>query len=204
LREYVDLTVSDIDNMHNLTAVYNRCEMYDSALAIYSRILEQEPENTEALVGSGRYYNQMAKFAMDSSRHYREAGDEAAQQTWVDKRDEHFDTAKVYFAKAFELSPDSAFVAEEYAILCYITEDYETAITPFMKLTELQPENPDHWTSLGDCYLKTQQWDKAARAYEKVVEINPDNIPIWESLEALYKQLGETDNLKKAQEKLKG
>ncbi len=203
LRQYLDLAPTDISNMFNLAAVYNRCGKYDSAVVIYRKMYDLDSANVDALTGMGKFYNQMALEYMDSMKTESKAGDTAAARQFTKKRDMAFDSAKVFFRKAFEVAPDDQFVAEELGVVCYVTEDYECAIPAFKKLTEIQPGNADNWTSLGDSYVKTRQWEKAARAYEKVVEIEPNNKPIWESLEALYHQLGETENEKKAQTKLK-
>ena len=203
LREYVDKVPSDTSNLFNLATVYNHCDEIDSAVVIYQRMLAESPNNVDALTGIGKYFNQMALSVMDSVRHYQQTQDTTVAKKWQDLRDNHFDSARVYFSKAFAVAPDDKSVAEEYGVICYITGDYAAAIPAFKKLTELEPANPDNWTSLGDCYLKTQQFNESARAYEHVVEIQPDNIPVWESLEALYRELKEPENQKKAQAKIK-
>lgn len=202
LRAYVNKVPSDTSNLYNMAAVYNRCDQIDSAVAMYRRMLDENPNSVDALTGIGKYFNQIALGIMDSVRNYQKANDQAGVKKWQNIRNNYFDSARVYFGKAFAITPDEKSVAEEYAVVCYITEDYAAAIQPFKKLTELEPTNPDNWTSLGDCYLKTQQFGKSARAYEKVVELQPDNIGVWENLEALYKELKETENLKKAQAKI--
>jgi len=203
LRAYVYKVPSDTGNLLNMATVYNNCRELDSAVVMYRRLLQENPNSTDALNGIGKYFNQIALGTMDSVRAARDAKDDAAVKKWQDVRNNYFDSAKVYFGRAFAAAPDDKSVAEEYGVICYITEDYTAAIPAFKKLTELEPGNPDNWTSLGDCYLKTQQFDKSARAYEHVVEIQPDNIPVWESLEALYKELKESNNLKKAQARIK-
>lgn len=202
LRAYVDKVPSDTGNLLNMATVYNNCRELDSAVAMYRRLLEENPNNTDALAGIGKYFNQVALGVMDSVHVAQDAKNEAAVKKWQDIRNNYFDSAKVYFGEAFAVAPDDKSVAEDYAVVCYITGDYSGAIQPFSKLTELDPASSDNWTSLGDCYLKTQQFDKAARAYEKVVELEPNNMGVWENLKELYHELKETGNYEKAQAKL--
>ena len=106
LKQYVDNAVTDLANMYNLAAVYNRCEKYDSAQMIYGKMLELEPTNTDALTGIGKFYNQMALGYMDSSKVYRQQGDSVKAAMWQKERDQAFDSAKTLFQTAFDAAPD--------------------------------------------------------------------------------------------------
>lgn len=205
LREYIEGPGSDdVDNMVNMSAIYNRCDKIDSAYYMYQLALEVDSNSIDALVGAGRYHNQQAIWALDSTRHYNDIGETAKGEEWSQNRKNFFQSAKEMLGRAFRVSDSSnTSVAGEYGLVLFLLADYEAAIEPFTRITIQNPGDKDSWTTLGDCYLKLKDFEKCARAYEKVVEIDPDNRPIWESLESLYKELKETENLKKAQEHLK-
>jgi tetratricopeptide (TPR) repeat protein len=191
LKEYVEGAGSeDAENMMNLGAIYNRCDLVDSAYAVYQNIITFAPTHVDALVASGRYHNQQAIWAYDSVRHYDELKDEASSNKWKEHRVAEFGNAETFLGTAFENADASnAAVAGEYGLVLILVGDYEKAIVPFERLTELDPTDKNNWTTLGDCYLKMQNFGKSAEAYEHVVELDPDNRPVWESLAALYLEL---------------
>ncbi|MEW5994088.1 MAG: tetratricopeptide repeat protein, partial [Candidatus Zixiibacteriota bacterium] len=168
--------------MTNLSICYSRCDLPDSALALYYRILAIDPENVDMLASVGNHFNNVARAAADSVSYYMGENNQAQADVWTAEKNEAFDSARVYFGRAFELRPDDVAIAELYAVICALLEDFEAAAVGFHRLTELEPQLPGNWTYLGDCYISLKQFNKAAAAYEKVVELEPDNISVWEHL----------------------
>lgn len=201
-KEHVELAPEDVRNMLNLSICYNDCDMYDSALGVYHKILAVEPENVGVVTNVGLFYNTMARFASDSASKYQQEENNELAATWRNTRQDAFDSSRTYFRRAFELKPDDAYIAEQYGIVCALSDDYEEAIIGFAKLAQLEPELSDSWTSLGDCYLTLKQFDDAISAYEKVVELEPDNIRVWEHLKDLYFETGRKGKLAEAKKKL--
>ncbi len=208
-REYVDSVPLTPENqkqllveLNNLSICYNNCKQYDSASAIFQRILQIDPNNTKAMASIGRFHNQMARFASDSASHYQSLDDKEGVKHWREEQNAQFDSALVYFKHAFELEPDNTEYAEEYAIVCYIRSNFGDAITGFARLTELQPDNADNWTSLGDCHLNLQQFKEATAAYEKVIELEPDNRQVLEHLKDLYFETRQPEKRKEIEKKL--
>ena len=192
-----------ISTMQNLAICYNNCKEYDSAYAMFGRILEFKPDDVAALVGAARYQQHRGRQAGDSSRVSREGGNDAASKNWQDIRDKRFDTARVYLKQAFELSADDAAVASEYGLMAAILQKYEEAKIAFTRATQLAPQEVDYWVSLGDCNLTLRDWPGAAEAYEKVVEFRPDDKAVWERLADLYEASGNRTRRAEVLEKLK-
>lgn len=201
-KEYVQNAPEDVANARNLTICYNNCEMFDSAYVLNKKLLEQFPDDTEVMTSIGRYWNQMGRLASDSANLCRQAQNEACAKDMQTKSQMHFDSASVYFKKAFELKPDDKFAAEEYAIVTAILGRYEEATVPFIRLTELEPMESNYWTYLGDCYLNLRKFKESAGAYEKVIELEPENMNILERLEGLYQELKMDKKLKVVRDKL--
>ncbi|MEW6050774.1 MAG: tetratricopeptide repeat protein [Candidatus Zixiibacteriota bacterium] len=179
--------------LYNLAACFNNCRQYDSAVAVYRELLAIAPANGDALVGMGRYYNQIGRTATDSVRAADEAKNTEAAKRWTDARNSAFDSSYVYFKRAFDASPKDVDAAGQYGLIAYIRNDFKEALAAFTRLTELEPQNAEHFTSVGDCYLNLKDWKNAAGAYEKVVALEPDNKQIWQRLADLYQQLGMKD-----------
>lgn len=195
--------VSPVPNMVNLSICYNNCGLYDSALVVYYRILDIDPDNVDIISSVGRYFNTLARTAADSSSKYQQEGNDEMAGIWTKKRVEAFDSSRVYLRRAFELKPDDISNAGQYGLVCALLGDYKEATIGFGKLTELEPERADNWTSLGDCRLSLKQFKEAVVAYEKVIELEPDNYKVWEHLKDLYAETGQKGKEAKAAKKLK-
>ncbi|MFQ6007382.1 MAG: tetratricopeptide repeat protein, partial [Candidatus Zixiibacteriota bacterium] len=192
----------DIATLTNLAICYHNCEMYDSAASIYRKVIALDPNNADMYFNLGFYYNIEAGMASDSAAKYQEEKNEKMASTWRQKRDEAFDSARVYFKNAFELNPDDVSAAEQFGVVSVLRGNCEEAIKGFRRVVELQPQQTDSWISLGDCYLTLKQFDDAIAAYEKVVKLNPRDIRVWEHLKDLYFETGQKTKLAEAEKKL--
>jgi tetratricopeptide (TPR) repeat protein len=192
----------DVATLINLAVCYHNCEMYDSAAMVYRKVIALAPDNPDIYFNLGYYFNIEAGIASDSAAKYQEEKNEKLAATWRQKREEAFDSARVYFKRAFELNPDDASAAELYGVVSVLRGNCEEAIKAFSKVVELQPQQVEIWISLGDCHLALKQFDDAITAYEKVVELNPSNVRVWEHLKDLYFETGRKAKLAEAEKKL--
>ena len=196
------LKSSYVRSMFHLTICYNNCKTYDSAAAVFGRIIAIDPAHVDALTGLGRYHRELAKRASDSAGHYNEAEDQASTDKWNGLRNAQFDTAQSYFIQVFELLPDSVDAAEELGITSYLIQDWETAATAFKRVTELTPDIAGHWTTLGDCYIQLADFTGAIDAYEHVLALESDDKQVLERLKDLYHSEGMTDKENEVIQKL--
>jgi tetratricopeptide (TPR) repeat protein len=201
-KQYLELTPTDIANMSNLAACYNNCKVFDSAMMTYEHILSIEPENMDALISVGLFFNQQASNASADASEARQAGDEAREKELRAQQMEAFDSAIVYFERAVAVDPENPDAVEQVAVVNAIRGNYEPAAAAFTKLVELKPGEADFWTSLGDCYLYLKKYPEATTAYEEVVKLDPGNVPIWENLVDLYREIKKPKKRKAAEKKL--
>lgn len=191
-KEYTDLNPTDTSTLFNLSICYTNCKQHDNAYDVYNKILVLNPEHYDVLANVGNYYNQRARYASDSARTYRTAGNKDKDKEFMDLNGQMFDSSSFYFKKLFEIYPDSIFAAEQYAIVNAIVGKYDIASIGFEKLTKLDPGNKENWTYLGDCYLNLKDFKKAIPPYEKVVELDPTDKETMERLRDLYSEVGDT------------
>ena len=178
-----------LGTMYNLSICYNRCKNYDSAVMVYRAMVDIQPTNVDALTGIGRYFNEMARRANDSSQRYDSLKDSTGVKRWADTRRRQFDSSRAYLKKVFELTPNDAAPAEEYGVVCQLLGDYTEALTAFERVTKLDPSNIGAWTSLGDCLVYAKRFKEAADAYEKVIAAEPNNRAVLGQLKLLYEEL---------------
>ncbi len=201
-QEHVSENPDDMGTLKNLGICYNNAGMYDSAVVTNLRVLELEPENAAIAVTIGRYFNSRAGTASDSMAKYQQENNDEMADAWSEKKQQAFDSSRVFFRRAYEIDPENVSTAEQYGLVCALLGDYEEAIIGFAKATELEPERAGTWTSLGDCHLSLQQFDEAVVAYQKVVELEPDNRSVWEHLRDLYIEAGHKAKRAEAEKKL--
>jgi tetratricopeptide (TPR) repeat protein len=178
-----------LGTMYNLSICYNRCKNYDSAVSVYRAMVNIQPTHVDALTGIGRYFNEMARRANDSSQRYDSLKDETGVKKWADIRRRQFDSSRVYLKRVFDLTPNDAAPAEEYGVVSQVIGNYAEALTAFERVTKLDPSNIGAWTSLGDCLVYAKRFKEAADAYEKVIAAEPKNRTVLEQLGLLYDEL---------------
>lgn len=203
LVDYVALDPTNLGTQYNLSICYNNVEQYDSALAVYRTILESDPENVSVLSSMGRHYRRLGAMARDTVALFQKDGNTEQEKIWFAKVDASFDSSMVYFGQVFELKPDDAGAANDYAVVAAIRQDWVEAARGYQRLTEFEPDDKDNWVSLGDCNLYLKDFPEATAAYEKVVELDPANATVWERLHGLYSEAGNTAKKKEAAKKLK-
>ncbi len=203
MREYVELRPDDLLTMGNLAICYNSQKMYDSSFAINQRILTQDTANVDALSSVGHYFRQSFIDAADSSRRYREAGNEAEANKWETSKDNFLDSSLVYYKRTIDVDPGNEQIQYLYGTYNYILSRWELAIEGFKAAAEINPKEADYWRSLGDSYIQTKAFAESAAAYEKVIEIDPTDVAIWEQLVSLYAELGQKADKARAEKQLK-
>lgn len=203
LKNYLADSTTDTTWMYNLSICYNNCGYYDSALAIYSAILQISPNHDKVLSGVGRYHNELARRYSDSANFYSDKGDESLKQEWLARKDEAFDSSYTYYKRAFKSNPDDEFVADQFALIAALTERFEDAAEGYARIAELRPTDPDNWTYLGDVSVSLKRFTEAIAAYEKAVEFQPDEADLWQQLADLYQNEGMNKKEAEARAKLK-
>ncbi len=173
----------------DMAIVYNRCEMPDSATAIYYNVLAIDSTNVSALRSLSAVYRNRA---IDVNKQIQEVNDgsnpdELERLTGL--RDALFDSASTNYRIVFNTNPDNLEAAENLALMRLIARDYEEAVVALERATTLAPEKSEHWISLGDAQLQLKNWEASAAAYEKAVELDPSNQGALEQLKLLYIEL---------------
>ncbi|UCG62984.1 MAG: tetratricopeptide repeat protein [Candidatus Zixiibacteriota bacterium] len=201
-KAYTELLPTDIVNMGNLAICYNNCGFYDSAAAVNQKILEIDPINRDALIGMGRYYNQLAREATDSSTAYRRVENEEAATAWTERRDAQFDSSMTYFKTAAENYPDDIESLEQYATITGLKSLNAEAAAAFRKLADLETSSAEYSRAAGDFYLRDQKFDEAIIEYERTVERDPGDAETWQRLADLYDNAGDTEKAAAAKKKI--
>jgi tetratricopeptide (TPR) repeat protein len=111
---------------------------YDSAKIYYHRVLADEQENVQSLIGLANVF--MSENNYDSSRYY--------------------------FAKAILLDEDSEEARYGKALSYYYQKDYRSSLKESFAVMKLSPEHSDAVLLAGDNYYSQERYDSAMYYYE--------------------------------------
>jgi tetratricopeptide (TPR) repeat protein len=136
---------------------------YDQAIAIYTKIIELDPENAFAYTKRG--YS-----------HYKLGEDQQAIND---------------YNKTIELNPDYAETYALRGLAYAFLQQQEQAINDCRKALELNPDLAEAYLGLGRAYNFQEQYQQAIDNYNKAIELNPneDRAYTWRGL--VYNTLGD-------------
>lgn len=164
---------------------------FDSAINIYVKELEKDPNNTDLIVDIGNLYSNLKQYSL-AEEYYSRAFELNEKSFRVNHnrglnfyRQEHYDDAIAYFDKALLIQPNSYFTLNTLGNLYSKIGKDEEAVSIFNHAIELQPDNFVAAYNLGMHYLRIGDWDYVLNA----VLSYKDSIPS-ENLEDFYLLIG--------------
>jgi serine/threonine-protein kinase len=131
----------------NLTTgeLRRRTGRYDEAVDAFMRVLSQQPNNADAVLGLAETY--------------KAAGD--------------FRRAEESYKRAIALQPNYWSGYNKLGVFYYVQGRYEDAIPLFKKVTELVPDNQRGYNNLGAMYQRLGRFDEAVRTFARSIALEP-------------------------------
>ncbi len=164
------------------------------ARVILKRLIEQEPDNNEALIALGALLNSSRETAEDAMKFLIKAVKVNPRNpiAWGHLGEsllllKKFDRAEKYIRKALELAPEDANYWHRLGIVLDKAGRKEEAIEALEKSIEIAPSEDTTWISLGLVYLRMKDSDKAIEAFEKAILLSPGNPVVIDELEQVTK-----------------
>lgn len=189
LRDYMAGHQTDTLTAENLAICYSNCKMFDSAVAVYRRILAQAPENLAAHRGMASHFQDAGRALTDSVRIAEESKNETARKKFIDQRFIYFDSARHHSKLVFDRDSSDVNTAEAYALYSYLVDKNDEALRGYERASVLDASRVENWKAMGDIYFTNKKFEKAASAYEKALELESGNKGIMERLSFLYGEL---------------
>lgn len=142
----------------NLVSKLMANDLYDEALVLLEKTLENFPDNPVLL-------NQLAEV-------YRKSGriEEAKEITKM-----IFDDPQYSIQRKMQVV--ASYFGKELS-----DEDKEYVISLTEKIVELHPDEPDAYAIFGDLYQNFNMLQEAKNEYLKSIELNPSNLRAWQSI----------------------
>jgi tetratricopeptide (TPR) repeat protein len=117
----------------------------DNAIADFSRAIELDPKNVNALISRGRAYSELDQLAK----------------------------AVVDFSSAIQLAPEFPFAWYNRGNAYLRFGEWDKAVADYSRAIELAPNYAFAWYTRGLAYSKSGQWDKAVADFSRAIELAP-------------------------------
>ena len=174
LQHYVAVLASDPKDVEALLATGHICarlERYDDAAEFYERVLEIEPNNSDAA-------NWLAKMQDKRSASSLE-GNLNDHYTKLLSDIDHDDLAEAILKieNFIEMYPKHGQAHNDLGVLYYKNESKAKVLPCYLKAVELEPENVTFRKNLADfLYVEEGRVEEALENYVEVLRIKPDDI----------------------------
>lgn len=169
---------------------------YAKAEAVYKKILEIDPKNSEAHIWLGWIYRNKGLYALAhealakaleldpwNAQVYVETG-------WLYQFQEKYEQAMGAFSKTIMLNPEDVSAYFGLSWVYRESGDYERAEQVLKKAIELNPGDDNIYLGLGHFYFLRNENFKAEEAFKKAAELNPLNDKAYGALFVVYQKTG--------------
>lgn len=162
------------------SAVGNRqAENLDRAEHLCKKILNEQPDNAQALFRLGSIYR--AKGLLDeATRHFRRTIEinPSHADAYTDlgsalQAKGHVDEAILHYQKAIEIRPDHAIALYNLGSAFHEKGQLPSAISYYEKCLQLNP-NAMAYNNIGSAFMQKGDVDEAVSYYQKAVKFNPN------------------------------
>ena len=174
LQHYVTVLASDPKDVEALFATGHICarlDRYDDAAEFYERVLEIEPNNSDAPNWLAKMREKMSadSLEVDLNYHYHTLLSE------IDKEDMAGTIQKI--ENFIELYPKHGQAHNDLGVLYYKNGNKTKVLARYLKSVELEPENVTFRKNLADfLYVEEGRVEEALENYVEVLRIKPDDV----------------------------
>jgi tetratricopeptide (TPR) repeat protein len=190
-----------IEEAINLAQERQRTGQLREAEAIYRKILERHPDQSDTLNLLGVLLNQTGRLqemvaAYEAALRVRPDWAQAYGNLGViHRRLGKLDAAIGCFQKCLQLRPDHAPTLCKLGEVLWLTGQHEESIATCRHVLQLQPDSAEAFSNLGSVLAMARQFDEAIAMFRKAIELLPGSAPVHNNLGAA---LGEVENHEEA------
>ena len=171
-------------------------EEYNQAIQDFSKAVELDPKNTEALGGRGwanaemedfeqawEDFNQVIALDPEDSEAYE-------GRAWCLEKQGKYDLALKDYSTAIKLNPVSSEAYEGRGWVWSAKEDHEKAIADFTRAIEIKPGLAVAYEGRGLSYKETGRYEPALADYTQAIKLDPENYDAYFTRSYVLESLG--------------
>lgn len=178
---------------------YYQKDRLHEALQILNKILEEEPENTDALFYLGVVHHRFGNND-DAVANFRKIieinphdADVLNNLGIILQGKGQYDQAIIYYRKAVELKPQLCEAFYNLGTLLVIRNETDEAIACFRSALQLDPRLYQAYTALAVIFQKRGQHKEAIEHYTKALQFDPNNADIYVQLGVALYNISQTE-----------
>ncbi|KAI3451958.1 hypothetical protein Pfo_008623 [Paulownia fortunei] len=172
---------------------------YAYAISIFDKILQEEPDYPEALIGRGTAYafqRELHAAIADFSKAIQ--SNPSAGEAWKRRgqaRAALGESAKAIedLTKALEFEPNSADILHERGIVNFKFKDYKAAVEDLSACVEVDEDNKSAYTYLGLALSSLGEYRRAEEAHMKAIQIDQNFLEAWTHLTQFYQDMANSE-----------
>ncbi|MDP6793681.1 MAG: tetratricopeptide repeat protein [Anaerolineales bacterium] len=190
---------AEISTLCAYASTLEQAEDWHSALDVYKRAIQLQPENNELIARLGACCLELgqteAAIAALSPAAESSPDDLVLQQTAA----QAYAQAKMWtdalplFERVVRLAPDDVSALKTAALASENTGDRQHAIELLHRAAALQPENPDVHAHLAHVYAGDKRWEEARDTITVAIAFNDQDKDFYHQLGEYHSALGDSD-----------
>jgi tetratricopeptide (TPR) repeat protein len=171
-----ELSPEDVRIYYNtIVMMYDEAKIPEKAVEAARKLVDIEPDNSEALYNLGYMLIKQKKFA---------------------------DSVDV-FNRTIELNPGMEYAYHQLGYSHTQLKQWAKSVEVYQKLADVMPDNADAWMGIGQGYMQQKKWDPAVEPLKKVIDLKPDNAYAYYNLAICYLNLNDNFSAREIHGKLK-
>ncbi|XP_042064943.1 suppressor of RPS4-RLD 1-like [Salvia splendens] len=168
---------------------------YAHAISIFDKILQEEPDYPEALIGRGTAYafqRELHAAIADFTKAIE--SNPLAGEAWKRRgqaRAALGESAKAIadLTKALDFEPNSPDILHERGIVNFKFKDYKAAVEDLSACIEVDDQNKSALTYLGLALSSLGEYKRAEEAHTKAIQIDQNFLEAWTHLTQFYQDM---------------
>jgi tetratricopeptide (TPR) repeat protein len=176
-----------------------REKQYPQAIALWQKIIELDPKNSQAYYSLGLVYHRQQNWdraiAAYTQAVTHDPNDSVAYNSLgiALRAQNRLDEAIVAYTTATTLNPKSATALNNLATALYEKKQIEAAIVAYKKAIDINPDDDTIYNNLGVALRAQNRLDEAIAIYTKATEINPNSANAFNNLGLALQEKNRTD-----------
>ncbi|XP_073044864.1 suppressor of RPS4-RLD 1 [Primulina eburnea] len=172
---------------------------YDHAISIFDKILQEDPDYPEALIGRGTAYafqRELHTAIADFTKAIQ--SNSLAGEAWKRRgqaRAALGESAEAIadLTKALEFEPNSVDILHERGIVNFKFKDYEAAVKDLTACVNVDSDNKSAYTYLGLSLSSLGEYKRAEEAHLKAIQIDQNFLEAWTHLTQFYQDMADSE-----------
>jgi tetratricopeptide (TPR) repeat protein len=172
-----------------------RTGAFPAAASAFQRVLEIDPENSDAYLGLGNTYDLLGR-TVEAERAFRHSI-EIRPACWscynslgvfLNKHSRYTEAAEAW-RKVTELAPDNVWGYMNVGVAYFNTGRFEMAETYFRRGLQIAPDDPDLYSNLGTVSFFLGRFKEDVDYTQKAIALRPQKYDYWGNLADAYRMI---------------